>query len=318
MRCAILLLLLALTACDRPSNGSASPLNEVRVAYFANVTHAQAVLGVASGDFEKAVGPAKLTTKVFNAGPALIEALFAEEIDIGYVGPGPAISAFVRSKGQGIRVISGAAANGVLIVARKDAGISSVRDLAGKRIATPQHGNTQDISARHYLQHELGQKDSNNVIAVANAEQAGMMARGDIDAAWTPEPWGSRLIAENGARLVAEEKDLWPTKRFALTVVVTTPEFLARHPDVVKKILDVHGKWTALLQQDASTHVDALEQALLALSGKKLPAGVVRDSIGHVEFTLDPLPETFATMAQWSHDLGFSREAVKLDGLFAR
>src|SRR5437763_16605692 len=145
------------------TQATSSALAEVRLGFFPNLTHAQAVLGVTSGEFEQALGSSKLTSRQFNAGPSLIEALFANQIDVGYVGPGPAISAFARSKGQGIRVIAGAAANGVLIVARKDAGINSVRDLAGKRIATPQHGNSQDIAARHYLQHELAQKDSNNV-----------------------------------------------------------------------------------------------------------------------------------------------------------
>ena len=246
---------LLLVACDRAqssqqSAATSAPPSEIRIGYFANVTHAQAVLGIASGDFTGAVAPAKLSTKVFNAGPSLIEALFAGEIDIGYVGPGPALSAHARSKGQGIRVISGAAANGVLIVARKDAGISTLADLKGKRIATPQHGNTQDIAARHYLIADLKQSDANNVIAVQNSEQAGMMDRGQIDAAWAPEPWGSRLIAETGAKLIAEEKDLWPEKQFSLTVVVTTPEFLAQHPDVVKKVLHGHAKWPAARQQE--------------------------------------------------------------------
>src|SRR5207249_4800161 len=125
-------------------------------------THAQAVLGVASGDFANAVAPAKVTTKVFNAGPSLVEALLTKNLDIGYVGPGPALNAHVRTHGEGIRVISGAAANGVLIVARKDSGINTLADLKGKRVATPQHGNTQDISARHYLVAELKQSDANN------------------------------------------------------------------------------------------------------------------------------------------------------------
>src|SRR4051812_5340402 len=224
VRLVLVLLPLLLVACDRAQSSqqtapATTPPSEIRVGYFANVTHAQAVLGVASGDFGNAVAPAKVSTKVFNAGPSLIEALFAGEIDIGYVGPGPALSAHARSKGQGIRVISGAAANGVLIVARKDSGISTLADLKGKKLATPQHGNTQDIAARHYLLSELKQTNADNVIPIANSEQAAMMARGDIDAAWAPEPWGSRLIAEQSATLVAEEKDLWPGKEFVLTVV---------------------------------------------------------------------------------------------------
>lgn len=308
--------------CDRAGNSSASSAAsqptpaEVRIGYFANVTHAQAVLGVSSGEFAEAIKPAKVTTKVFNAGPSLIEALFANEVDIGYVGPGPALSAYAKSKGQGIKVISGVAANGVVIVARKDSGINTLADLKDKRVATPQHGNTQDIAARHYLVSELKQADANNVIAVQNSEQAGMMDRRQIDAAWAPEPWGSRLIVETGAKLIAEEKDLWPDKQFSLTVVVTTPEFLQQRADVVKKVLEVHNKWTQRLSQSPDQYASQLGDALSAVTGKKLPEGVLPQAIARVKFTNDPLPATFNTMAQWAQDLGFQGKIANLGGLF--
>ncbi|MDB5320234.1 MAG: transporter, substrate-binding protein aliphatic sulfonates family [Phycisphaerales bacterium] len=295
---------------------TSKPVSEVRIGYFANLSHAQGVLGVASGEFEQAISPAKLKTKVFNAGPSLVEALFAGEIDIGYVGPGPALAAHARSKGQGIRVIAGAASNGVLIVARKDSGIRTLADLKGKRIATPQHGNTQDIAARHYLAAELGQKDDNNILPIPNAEQSGMMDRGQIDAAWAPEPWGSRLVAETGATIVAEEKDLWPSKQFALAIVVTTPDFLRDHPDVVAKVLGVHRAWTARLVANPKTHLPQLGTALLALTGKKLPPGVLDSAITRVTFTDDPLPDTFKTMGQWTYDLGFEQQPARLETLF--
>jgi NitT/TauT family transport system substrate-binding protein len=299
----------------RNSNAHA-PVAELRLGYFANLSHAQAVLGVSSGEIEQAISPAKLKTKVFNAGPSLVEALFAGEIDIGYVGPGPALAAHARSKGQGIRVIAGAAANGVLIVARKDSGIRTLADLKGRRIATPQHGNTQDIAARHYLAAELGQKDDGNVLPIPNAEQSSMMDRGQIDAAWAPEPWGSRLVAETGATIVAEEKDLWPGKQFALAIVVTTPEFLRDHPDLVAKVLGVHRAWTARLATDPKAHLPQLGTALLALTGKKLPPGVLDSAITRVTFTDDPLPDTFKTMGQWTYDLGFEQQPARLGTLF--
>ena len=161
-------------------------LAEVRLGYFANVTHAQAVLGVASGEFQSALGQTHLATKVFNAGPSLIEALNTRLIDVGYVGPGPVLSTWATSKGQSIVVISGAAANGVVIVARPDSGIKTLADLKGKIIATPQLGNTQDISAKHYVTVVLGQADAGNVRGIPNSEQVGLMIRGQIDAAWAP------------------------------------------------------------------------------------------------------------------------------------
>jgi len=283
--------------------------------YFANVTHAQAVLGVADGEYSAALAPSKLDTKVFNAGPSLIEALFASEIDIGYVGPGPVLSAHAHSHGQAVRVIAGAAANGVLIVARKDAGLKCLADLKDKAIATPQAGNTQDVSAKHYLISQLAQSDLSNVLAVANAEQAALMARGQIDGAWVPEPWGSRLIMEDGATLLAEEKDLWPQKRFGLTLVVTTPEFLSQHPDVVQKFLAAHVWLTKNLAQNPQHYVPDLEDALAKLTGKQLPNGVVASSLNHVEFTDEPLEDTLATMAQWSYELKILTRQPDLTGL---
>jgi NitT/TauT family transport system substrate-binding protein len=304
--------------CDRaasPTGVANSPLAEVRLGYFANLTHAQAVLGVSSGDFQNALGATTLKTKVFNAGPDLVQAINGGVIDIGYVGPGPTINTYASSKGESIRVISGAAANGVVIVARKDSGITSLKDLAGKKIATPQVGNTQDIAARHYVTTVLGQSDA-NILAIPNAQQSGAMARGQIDAAWAPEPWGARLISETGATIVAQEKEIWPGNRFALTVIVTTPKFLAEHPDVVGKILAVHHQWTVRLQTNPAAYADQLNDALAALAGKKLPADILKGAMDRTEFTDDPLPETFATMAQWSADLKYIKSVPDLSGLF--
>jgi len=317
----VLVLALLVAGCEQrdgsgaATGGPAAAPEEVRIGYFANLTHAQAVIGVASGDFERAIAPSKVKTRVFNAGPSLVEALFAGEIDVGYVGPGPAVAAFSKSRGQGIRVVAGAAANGVAIVARDGSGITTLADLKGRRIATPQHGNTQDIAARYYLQHELKQSDLSKIIAVPNAEQASLMARGEIDAAWAPEPWGARLVAEAKGKIIGEEKDLWPDKRFTLTLVVTTPEFLAKHPDVVRKILTQHRAITAKLQLDPKDQLPALEAGLFALTSKKLPEGVLADAMTRVQFTDDPLEDTLTKMAQWSHEIGFLKEQPKLDGL---
>jgi NitT/TauT family transport system substrate-binding protein len=311
---AVLLVLVFGVASGCKAAGAATATAPVRIGYFANLTHAQAVLGVASGDFARAVAPAPLETRVFNAGPSLVEALFAGEIDIGYVGPGPAISANAKSYGEGIRVIAGAAANGVVIVAREGSGITTMADLAGKRVGTPQLGNTQDISARHYLAAVLKQPTT-GVTPVENAQQAAMFARGQLDAAWVPEPWGQRLITEAGATLVAEEKDLWDGGAFALTLVVTTPEFLKRRPDVVKAVLGVHERWTKKLAADPQAHAAELGDALFGLTGKRLPPGVVAPALARVKFIDEPLPGTLQTFAAWAQDLGFERKTVGTAGL---
>jgi NitT/TauT family transport system substrate-binding protein len=308
----------AIVGCkkDAATGPSATPPKEVRLGYFANFTHAQAVLGVSSGDFEKAVAPAKFSTKVFNAGPSLIEALFAGEIDIGYIGPGPALNGYVKSKGSKVRVIAGAASNGVLIVARPDAGINELKDLAGKKIATPQLANTQDIAAKRYLRDVLKHNDISKVMPIQNAEQASMMVRKEIDAAWAPEPWGSLLIKQTGAKLIAEEKTLWPEGAFATTIVITTPEFLQKHPDVVEKFLGVHVAWTEKLKSDPSAQLPKLKDSLFALTNKGLPEGVLEASIKTTNFTDDPLPHTFTNFAQWAFDQGVIKEKTDTAAMF--
>jgi NitT/TauT family transport system substrate-binding protein len=304
-------LLVAVSGCHRDS---AQPA-QVTVGYFANLTHAQAVLEVASGELEKAVSPAKLETKVFNAGPSLIEALFAGAIDIGYVGPGPVISGFIKSGGKGIRVVAGAAADGVVVVARKGSGIQSFADLKGRKIGTPQLGNTQDISARHYLTAVLKQTQLDNVVPIDNPEQASMFSRGELDAAWAPEPWGQRLISETGATLIGEEKDLWPSGELLITLVVTTPEFLAAHRDIVESFLRVHRTWTQRLAAEPGRYVEALGDALFVLNGKRLGPGILPAALKRVRFTDDPGVTSLQTFALWRHDLGFEPKVADLNGL---
>ena len=316
---AVVVCALSASGCKRDGqtgSGPAGAPQAVRLGYFANLTHAQAVLGVDTGDFAKAVAPAKFETKVFNAGPSLVEALYAGEIDVGYIGPGPALNGYAKSKGEKVRVIAGAAANGVLIVARPGSNVTKLSDLAGKKVATPQYGNTQDIAARQYLRAELKQKDLSGVTPVPNAEQAGLMGRGSIDAAWAPEPWGSLLINQAGATLVAEEQSLWPEKAFATTVVITTPEFLRKHPQAVEQVLGVHAAWTEKLAAAPDAQLPALEAALLKLTNKKLPAGVLAAALKNTRFTDDPLEHTFRKFAQWSYDLELAKDVTDVGGMF--
>ena len=213
--------------------------NVVRLGYFPNVTHAQAVIGVQRGDFQKAIGPdVKLETSTYNAGPSVIEAVFAGHLDIAYVGPSPIINGFIQSKGEEVRVIAGAAFNGVLIVGNKQRNFTKLEDLKGKTIASPQLGNTQDISAKDfvvsYLKTELKDRGGDTeVTPISNPDIENLFAKNQLDAAWVPEPWGSRLISKGLANLIAEEKDLWPAKKFALTNVIVRKEFLDKHPDLV-------------------------------------------------------------------------------------
>lgn len=316
--------LAATTGCKKEGQAetggtpAASPPDEVKIAYFANVTHAQAVLGVHSGDFEKAVAPSKLTTKVFNAGPSLIEALNAGNVDIGYVGPGPALNGFIKSGGKVVRVIAGSAGNGVAIVARQGSGIEKLSDLAGKKVATPQLANTQDIAAKYYLLSQLKQPNVENVKPTPNAEQVAQMNAGQFDASWAPEPWASILEAKANAKVIVEEKDikeLWPQGTFGITYVIARPEFLQKHPDVVEKVLGVHLTWTDRLRTEPDKWQPDLEAALGKLTNTTLPPGVLKKALARTLFTTDPLEHTFVQQAKWTYAAGFVKDLPDTAGL---
>src|SRR5215211_2570743 len=218
------------SACGDDSGGG--PV-ELRLGYYPNVTHAQAIVGVDQGIFAKALGSdVKLSTKTFNAGPAAVEALFSDAIDITYIGPGPATNAYAKSKGAAVRVIAGSAANGAALVVKP--GITSVEQLRGKKVATPQLGNTQDIALRYYLK-EKGlktDKDGGGDVAIVpqeNAQTLETFTSGAIDGAWVPEPWAYRL-QEAGGKVLVDERDLWPDKKFVTTHIVVRTKFLKEHP----------------------------------------------------------------------------------------
>ena len=220
------LVLAALAAC-RPARDP----NEVRLGYAPNLTHAQALVGLARGDFERALPrPYRLAATPFNAGPAMVEALFAGELDMAYLGPIPAINGFVQSQGRALRIVSGSASGGSGLVVRKGSGISREKDLAGRAIAVPQFGGTQDVALRSFLARR-GLKTTERggtvrVLAVPNSETLTLFKKGQLDAAMVPEPWIERLVQEAGGRLFVDERTLWPKGRYATTVIVARRAFL--------------------------------------------------------------------------------------------
>ena len=191
------------------------PATAIRVGAFPNITHAQAMVGKANGWFDKAMGPqVKIQWTSFNAGPSAIEALFAGAIDMTYVGPNPAINGYVRSNGEALRIIAGATSGGAALVVRGDSGINRPEDFHGKRIASPQMGNTQDVALRAWLKSQgLKTRDKGGdveVMPVANPDQLTLFLKKEIDAAWAPEPWASRLVHDAGGKIFLDERSLWP------------------------------------------------------------------------------------------------------------
>src|ERR671919_1943122 len=181
------------------TNMQASEQKTLRIGYFPNINHAQAVIGLGRGDFQKALGDdVEVTTQIFNAGPSAMEALLANQIDVTYIGPGPTINGYVRSGGEALRVISGSTSGGAVFVVRNDLAINSPQDLANKKFATPELGNTQDIALRNYLLdnglNTIENGGNVEVLTVKNPDIVTLFVTKQIDGAWVPEPWGERLV----------------------------------------------------------------------------------------------------------------------------
>jgi NitT/TauT family transport system substrate-binding protein len=304
-------LALALAACGSntaPSGNSGTVT--VHLGYFPNLTHAVAIVGVARGTFKQALGPnVALDTKTFNAGPALVEALFAGDIDIGYVGPNPAINGYVKSKGAALRIIAGASSGGVLFVVRPGANIHSVQDLNGKKFATPQLGGTQDVSLRYYLQqHGLKTTDKGGTVQIIPAQNPDiltMFKQGQIDGAWVPEPWASRLVVEDKGQIFLDERSLWPGRQFVTTNVIVRKQFLDQHPDLVLKFLQAHVDTVQYINSNPDSARTIVNSELKRLTGKGLSTAVLDGAFNDLDITYDPLANSLFKAADSAYSLGF-------------
>lgn len=292
--------------------GVASAQNvTVHIGHYPNVTHAQAVVAEARHDFQSAFGPnVKVDWKLFNSGTEETQALFAGAIDIAYIGPGPSLTGYVRSHGEAFRVIAGAVSGGAELVVRADSGIRSPADFHGKRIATPSLGNTQDIALRAWLQaHHLRtvqQGGDVTIIPVYNPDQLTLFLRKQIDAAWAPEPWASRLVHRAHGRVFLDERTLWPQGRFVATQVVVNEHFLRQHPDLVQKFLVAHVAVTRWIQSHPDQARQVIAQELQRETHEALLPAVLQDSLAHLTVTWDPIRSSLlrdAAEAQAAHFL---------------
>jgi NitT/TauT family transport system substrate-binding protein len=282
----------------------------IRVGAFPNVTHAQPMIGKANGWFERAMGPGvKIEWHSFNAGPSAIEALFAGAIDMTYVGPNPAINGYLRSNGDALRIIAGATSGGAALVVRGDSGINKPQDFHGKRIASPQMGNTQDVALRAWLKSQgLKTRDKGGdvtVMPIANPDQLTLFLKKEIDAAWAPEPWASRLVHDAGGRIFLDERTLWPQGRFLTTELVVSTKFLQSHPDLVKNWLRAHVELTDWINTHPAEAKQILNQEIQKETGKALAPAVLNDSFSRLQVTYDPLRQQLLRAAQLAFDAGF-------------
>jgi NitT/TauT family transport system substrate-binding protein len=276
--------------------------------YFPNLTHAPALIGIQQGTFKAELKELTITVTptVFNAGPDAVTALFADSLDCTYIGPNPAVNAYVQSKGAAIRVVAGAASGGASLVVRPE--INGVADMKGKSFATPQLGNTQDVAFRYWLKGQgvdttpEGGGDV-SIKPQSNAEGLAAYGTGDIDGAWVPEPWVSEYVAK-GAKVLVDEKTLWPNGKFVTTHIICRTAFIAEHPDVVQALLKGH---IAALESIATEPAKAKESftlGLTALTGTAPKPEILDRAWGQVEFTVDPLKATLVKSAEDAVSVG--------------
>src|ERR1700756_4714034 len=302
--------------------GFAQNLVTVRVGAFPNITHPQAMVGKANGTFEKAMGPnVKIEWKSFNAGPSAIEALFAGAIDMTYIGPNPTISGYVRSGGEALRVVAGASSGGAALVVRNDSGILKAADFHGKKVASPQLGNTQDVALRAWLRtNGLKTTDKGGdvqVIPLANPDQLTLFLKKDLDAAWAPEPWATRLIREGNGRLFLDERTLWPNGQFVCANLIVSSKFLKEHPEAVKSWLRAHVELTDWINGHLPEAKKLLNQQIQKETGKALPDAVLDEAFGRLQVTYDPLRASLLTSAKSAFDAGFlGRQMPDLTNLY--
>ncbi len=304
---------------DRSIGAAPGPAPSVRLGYFANITHAAAIIGVNRGFIAQELGTTRLETQIFNAGPAAVEALFSGGLDAAYVGPSPAINAFMRSDGKAIRIIAGATSGGAQLVVRP--GITTAQDLRGKTLASPELGNTQDVALRAWLTKQ-GLRNSIQgggdvtIAPTQNADTLQLVKSGKLDGAWLPEPWASRLVLEAGAKVLVDERELWPGGQFVTTQLIVRTEFLERYPQTVEALLRGHVdavQWATQHPAEAKTVVN---DGINALTGRPLKPEVVERAWHNLTITDDPLAASLQRSAENAVTAGVATKQVDLHGIY--
>jgi NitT/TauT family transport system substrate-binding protein len=296
----------------------------LRIGYFPNITHAQAVIGLNDGDFQKVLGDnVTVETAKFNAGPSAIESLLADRIDATYIGPNPAINGYLLTDGKDLRVISGASSGGASFVVRNDSGIETVNDLGGKKFASPQLGNTQDVALRKYLidngYNTIENGGNVTVLPIANADILTAFLKKEIDGAWVPEPWATRLVQEAGGKVLVDEKSLWPDGKFVTANLIVRTDYLEKNPDVIKKLLEAHVDETLKINNDTAAAAKEFNTQLKKLTGQEISENVLDKAFSNLELTYDPLKLTLFKSANDAYDLGFiekGKDRPNLSGIY--
>ncbi|GHI85890.1 aliphatic sulfonate ABC transporter substrate-binding protein [Streptomyces xanthophaeus] len=291
-------------AANVADSGQKLSASEVRIGYFPNLTHATALVGLQEGLIEKELNGTKIKPQSFNAGPSEIEALNGGSLDIGFIGPSPSINGYVKSKGSNLRIISGSASGGVKLVVNPEK-IKTLDDLKGKKIATPQKGNTQDVAFLNWISEkgwnvdpESGKGDV-SVVRTDNKVTPDAFKQGSIDGAWVPEPTASKLVSDGGTVLL-DETALWPDKKFVITNIIVSQKFLKEHPDVVEAVLKGTVKTNEWINANPDKAKASANARLEAEGGKPLDAKVIDPAWPSIAITDDPLAATLKTQSDWA------------------
>jgi len=300
----------------------ASAETKIRVGHFPNITHAQGVIAHAlsrqgKGWFEQRLGEGtKIEWFVYNAGPSAMEAIFAKSIDLTYVGSGPALNAYTKSNGEEIRLIAGAANGGSGLVVQPDQNLKAPADFRGKRIATPQLGNTQDISCRAWLT-EGGLKITQlggdaQVLPTQNPDQLGLFRAKKIDAVWTVEPWLSRLEQEAAGKVIVEEKEV------ATTILVSSVKFLNEKRELAKKFAQAHAELTDWIVKNPEEAQQLIKAELLEETKSDMTPQVITSAWKRIVFTSETPRAAVEKFMQNSVRAGFIKSAPDLSKLFEK
>ncbi len=320
----------------------------LRLGYFPNVNHAQAIIGLKNGDFQKIIDNKSDNSQnnihikefVFSDGPSAIEALFGGQIDAAYVGPNPSINGYVASDKSGLQIVSGVSSGGAVFVVRNDSGIYSIKDLGGKKFATPQIGNTQDISLRKYLVKNGFNTVENGgnitIVPINPSDIFTLMKKKQIDGAWVPEPWGAKLIKDTGSKIFIDERSLWPNGKFVTTNIIVRTDYLKNNPDIIKKLIEANVDETLWINKQLNKTnnnniineknskimqvVNAFNNGLKQITGKTIPKDILKEAFNRTDFTYNPLKQSLYKIADDANSLGFINNAkgtkINITGIY--
>jgi NitT/TauT family transport system substrate-binding protein len=305
------------------TGGLPGPLQDqvtIRFGVFPNVTHAPGLVELAQGGtLSKLLPNANVQVSPFNSGTQAVEAIFADSIDITFVGPNPAINAFAKSKGEAVRVIAGSTSGGAFLVVKPN--IGSAEDLRGKSVASPSLGNTQDVALRAWLKSKGLTTDTAgggdvSIVPQDNAQTLETFQAGTIDGAWVPAPWATRLISEGGGKVLVDERDLWPDRKYVTTQLLVTKKFLDANPEVVKRILLATIQAVDFVNNEPGPAQQIVNAEIEKFTTKKLGDELLKKSWANLTFTIDPIASSLGKSAQDAESLGLLKDPGDLSGLY--